>query len=89
MSTIIEPLNDLTHQDTNWCWGEKQKVAFQITRYLLQNDTILVNFDSSIPIGISGYTYRLAPERFNYFYCHILIDLIFMNKNMYILYCAT
>ena len=53
LSTIIGPLNNLTCQDTNWCRSEKQKVAFQITKDLIKNDTILVNYDSSIPIGIS------------------------------------
>ena len=33
--------------------GWETKIAFQTTKDLLQNDTILVNFNSSIPIRIS------------------------------------
>ena len=32
----LQLLNNQTRQDTNWCWGEKQKVAFQTTKDLLQ-----------------------------------------------------
>ena len=61
MSTIIEPLNNLTRQDTELCWGEKQKIDFQTTKKLLQDDTILVNFVPSCLIGISCDSPDVGP----------------------------
>ena len=48
MFKILGPLSNLTCQDTKLCLSEKQKESFQITKELLQDDTIVVNHDPSI-----------------------------------------
>ena len=53
LASVTEPLHHLTKKDVPWKWGMEEQAAFQKLKYLLCDDTILVHFDPSLPIGIS------------------------------------
>eukprot|EP00731_Ephydatia_muelleri_P030080 Em0021g603a len=48
--SVTEPLHHLTKEEVPWNWGIEEPAAFQ---KLFFDDTILVHFDPSLPIGIS------------------------------------
>ena len=43
----------LTEKHTKWKWEEPQQDAFQKLKQMLTNNTVLVHFDPSCPVGIS------------------------------------
>ena len=53
LATVTAPLHHLTKKDVPWKWGIEEQAAFQELKDLLCDDTILVHFDPSLPIGIS------------------------------------
>ena len=53
LATITEPLHRLTKMGVPWSWGKEQAEAFLKLKDLLGADTVLADFDLSLPIGIS------------------------------------
>jgi hypothetical protein len=51
-STIAAPLYKLTHKDAEWNWTEQYQIAFNKLRASHTNDTLLVHYQSSLPIGL-------------------------------------
>lgn len=47
LSTRLEPLYRLLKKHTTWRWGESQRKAFQDAKEALQDNTLLVHYDSS------------------------------------------
>ena len=54
LSIISEPLYRLTEKHTKWRSEQPQQDAFQKLKQKLTNNTVLVHFDPSCPVGISG-----------------------------------
>ena len=53
LSTLAEPLNQLTRKDKPWRWGKAEQSAFQQLKEALCSDNVLAHFDPSQQIGIS------------------------------------
>ena len=53
LSTISEPLYRLTEKHAKWRSEQPQQDAFQKLKQRLTNNTVLVHFDPSYPVGIS------------------------------------
>ena len=53
LASVTEPLHHLTKEEVRWNWGIEEPAAFQKLKDLFSDDTILVHFDPSLPIGIS------------------------------------
>ena len=47
LSTKLAPLYGLLQKEAKWQWGSKQAKAFQDAKNALQDDTLLVHYDSS------------------------------------------
>ncbi len=52
LSTVAEPLYELTKKNTKWKWEKHQK-AFQKLKDLLSSDNVLVHFDNKLPLGLA------------------------------------
>ena len=53
LSTVTEPLYQLTRRNIPWRWGAEEEAAFQQLKTMLCQDTVLVHFDPKQEIGIS------------------------------------
>ena len=53
MSTIAEPLNQLTRNDVTWSWKEPQQQAFNRFKEMLSSNLVLAHFDPKMRVGIS------------------------------------
>ncbi|KAJ8041760.1 hypothetical protein HOLleu_12664 [Holothuria leucospilota] len=54
LSNKCEPLNRLTHNNTDWHWGEEQQQAFQEIKHLVSIAPVLRYFDQRIPLEGQG-----------------------------------
>ena len=52
-STFAEPLYRLVQSGVAWTWSKQEDDAFTKLKSLLSTDTVLANFDASVPIGIA------------------------------------
>ena len=53
LASVTEPLHRLTKKEVPWTWGTEQVEVFKKLKDLLCADTVLAQFDPSLPIGIS------------------------------------
>ena len=53
LASVTEPLHHLTKEEVPWNWVIEEQAAFQKLKDLFFDDTILVHFGPSLPIGIS------------------------------------
>ena len=53
LSTTLEPLHQLIKKGTTWRWGTKEQAASDRTKNTLTADTVLVDFNLDLPLGIS------------------------------------
>eukprot|EP00731_Ephydatia_muelleri_P001419 Em0001g1419a len=53
LASVTEPLHHLTKKDVPWKWGIEEQQLFRSSKTCCTDDTILVHFDFSLPIGIS------------------------------------
>ena len=53
LSTIAEPLYQLTRRNLPWKWGAEEESAFQRLKNMLCQDNVLVHFNPNQEIGIS------------------------------------
>ena len=51
LSTVLEPLYNLTKKGVLWSWGKGEQRAFDIVKEKLCDDTVLAHFDPKLPIG--------------------------------------
>jgi hypothetical protein len=49
---LARPLNDLTHKDVKWDWGQPQQEAFDVLKTAFTSKPILVNWDPDRPTRI-------------------------------------
>ena len=52
-STTAAPLYRLLRDKVAWKWTELEKSALEELKHLLSSDSVLVHFDSSLPLGIA------------------------------------
>ena len=52
MSALAEPLNRLRAKGVKWEFGDEQKAAFDRLKAALSSDTVLVQYDPSLPVKI-------------------------------------
>ena len=52
-STTAAPLYRLLRDKVAWKWTELEKSAFEELKHLLSSDSVMVHFDSSLPLGIA------------------------------------
>ena len=53
-ATILEPLNKLLRSNEKWRWETEQETAFQNSKTVLLNSTLLVHYDPELPITVSA-----------------------------------
>jgi len=53
VSTIAEPLHQLTKKEVKWNWGPMQAKAFSTIKEMLSSEKVLAHFDPSQILGIS------------------------------------
>jgi hypothetical protein len=53
LSTVIAPLNALLRKDVKFHWGKAEMCAFEKSKQLLKDDTVLVHYDMNKPLVIS------------------------------------
>ena len=53
-STFLEPLNKLLRAKEKWVWGKAQHDAFEKSKEVLLNSTLLVHYDPCLPITVSA-----------------------------------
>jgi hypothetical protein len=53
LATVIHPLNELLRKDVKWEWSEKCQKAFEIVKSQLLSSTVLVHYDSKLPIQLA------------------------------------
>ena len=56
LSTIIEPLHNLTRKGVNWERNHEQKATFDTLKEMLSGNSVLAHFDPSLPLSISCNT---------------------------------
>lgn len=70
-ATIARPLTDLTRQNTPWCWGQRQKEAFQNLKDKLVQRPILTLYNpehiielhcDASKIGLGGILFQKEPD---------------------------
>ena len=44
----------LLQKNQKWIWGSSQAKAFKEVKYLLQSSRVLVHFDDTLPLALSG-----------------------------------
>jgi hypothetical protein len=49
---LARPLNDLTHKNVKWDWGQPQQEAFDVLKAAFTSKPILVNWDPDRPTCI-------------------------------------
>ncbi|XP_039306745.1 uncharacterized protein K02A2.6-like [Solenopsis invicta] len=50
LSTILAPLHTLLQRETEYKWTQNFERAFQLAKTEFQNDTVLVHYDSKLPL---------------------------------------
>ncbi|CAL8135317.1 unnamed protein product [Orchesella dallaii] len=53
LSTVVEPLNELTRSEVKWSWSQKCQTAFDHVKKLVSSSPILAHFTQGLPIGLS------------------------------------
>ena len=53
LSTITEPLHQLTRKGQQWTWGKQEQEAFERLKDLLCTDNVLAHYNPSLELGIS------------------------------------
>ena len=53
LSTTLEPLHQLIKKGTTWRWGTKEQAASDRTKNTLTADTVLVDVNLDLSLGIS------------------------------------
>ncbi|KAL5515676.1 hypothetical protein EMCRGX_G000877 [Ephydatia muelleri] len=61
LASVTEPLHRLTKKEVPWTWGTEQVEVFKKLKDLLCADTVLAQFDPSLPIGISCDASEATP----------------------------
>ena len=71
LTAMTEPIRRITHKNHQWLWGPEQFEVFNKLPDLISRDTVLANFDPSLPtqvrhdackIGISGALTQKHPD---------------------------
>ena len=51
-ATVLHPLNELLKANQKFNWGKSQEEAFNASKNLILNSTVLVHFDTKLPIVV-------------------------------------
>ena len=52
-STILFPLNQLTHKNTPWKWTNKHTKVFNEIKRIMQSDSFLIHYDPNLPLVLA------------------------------------
>ena len=81
LSTKLAPLYNLLQKEAKWQWGTKQIKAFQDAKNALQDNTLLVHYDSSKQLVLAC---DASPHSLGAVLSHIMEDgecICFPNTN--------
>lgn len=53
LSTVLDPLYNLTKKETQWKWNAEEQAAFDKVKSMLSAETVLVHYNPSLPVGIA------------------------------------
>ena len=54
LSSILQPLNELLRQDTQWKWSDACKRAFKLAKEKVVSPNVLVHYDPTLSISLAG-----------------------------------
>ena len=54
LASLVHPLNQLLHQDTEWRWDTTCSRAFADAKKALVSSTVLTHYDPSLPLALAG-----------------------------------